>query len=387
VSKLAATSAFRIPDAAAVRATPRKYRGAVIGLGSIARQSHIPGFTHDDATRARLEIVATVDAEPSVAPLEGVPRLGDRNALRTIGDVDFVDICTPTSSHLDLTLWALEEGYHVLCEKPVALTVAEARRIADASRAAGRVVMPCHQYRFNPVWVQLRQWLEQGAIGRWHLAELHVYRLMADRGTSGDPTPWRGLRADAGGGILLDHGTVRTSGTAMHCINEYLHGLRGDDGRYRGLQQGVRFDRMLAPGGLAVVSGEDLTVVVSGTAEIENAPRTWIPAFRIVNATTGTNVHSVTGYQRQITLPTRGEFEYQFTMQMNVPAGRYNIEAFIWDAEANVHAITGPSLQVEVLEGAPFYGAVQMNSRWSVIKSGAAGASRIKSEAPKRHTA
>jgi hypothetical protein len=106
-----------------------------------------------------------------------------------------------------------------------------------------------------------------------------------------------------------------------------------------------------------------------------------------VKAATGTNVHSVTGYQRQITLPTCGEFEYQFTMQMNVPAGRYNIEAFIWDAEANVHAITGPSLQVEVLEGAPFYGAVQMNSRWSVIKSGAAGASRIKSEAPKRHTA
>jgi len=207
VSKLAATAAFRIPDAATVRATPRSYRGAVIGLGSIARQSHIPGFTYDAAMRARLEIVATVDSAPSVVPLEGVPQLGHRDALRSIGNVDFVDICTPTSSHLDLTLWALEHGYHVLCEKPVALTTAEARRIADASRAAGRVVMPCHQYRYNPVWVQLRQWLEQGAIGRWHLAELHVYRLMADRGTSGDPTPWRGLRADAGGGILLDHGT------------------------------------------------------------------------------------------------------------------------------------------------------------------------------------
>ena len=83
----------------------------------------------------------------------------------------------------------------------------EAQRIASASRAAGRVVMPCHQYRYNPVWVQLRKWLADGAIGRWHLAELHVYRLMADRGTSADPTPWRGLRADAGGGILLDHGT------------------------------------------------------------------------------------------------------------------------------------------------------------------------------------
>ena len=186
---------------------PRRYRGAILGLGSIARQSHMPGFTFDAATRDRFEIVAAVDRSSSVDPLDGVPLLASREALREIDGVDFIDICTPTSSHLDLTLWALEQGYHVLCEKPVALARADARRIADASRAAGRVVMPCHQYRYNPVWVQLRAWLAQGAIGRWHLAELHVYRLMADRGTSADTTPWRGLREDAGGGILLDHGT------------------------------------------------------------------------------------------------------------------------------------------------------------------------------------
>ncbi|MEO7038592.1 MAG: Gfo/Idh/MocA family oxidoreductase [Gemmatimonadaceae bacterium] len=200
-------TASPLRDAVAASPRTRKHRGAVIGLGGVARGSHIPGFMFDDAMRNRLEIVATVDAAPNVVPLAGVPQLTSRDLLRTISDVDFVDICTPTSSHLDLTLWALEQGYHVLCEKPVALTTAEARRIADASRAAGRVVMPCHQYRYNPVWVQLRKWLADGAIGRWHLAELHVYRLMADRGTSADATPWRGLRADAGGGILLDHGT------------------------------------------------------------------------------------------------------------------------------------------------------------------------------------
>ena len=207
MSEKAAAAASPRGDAAPGVPRARQYRGAVIGLGGVARGSHIPGFLHDAATRERLQIVATVDAAPSVEPLAGVPQLTSRAALLAIPHVDFVDICTPTSSHLDLTLWALEHGYHVLCEKPVALTTAEARRIADASRAAGRVVMPCHQYRYNPVWVQLRQWLAEGAIGRWHLAELHVYRLMADRGTSADATPWRGLRADAGGGILLDHGT------------------------------------------------------------------------------------------------------------------------------------------------------------------------------------
>ena len=42
--------------------------------------------------------------------------------------------------------------------------------------------MPCHQYRFNPAWQRLRQLLTEGAIGRWHLAEMHVYRQLADPG-------------------------------------------------------------------------------------------------------------------------------------------------------------------------------------------------------------
>jgi predicted dehydrogenase len=203
----AALAESKSPRASLTTPGTRRYRGAVIGLGGVARGSHIPGFLYDAATRNRLEIVATVDGAADATPLDGIPQLGHREALRSIPDVDFVDICTPTSSHLDLTIWALEQGYHVLCEKPVALTTHEARRIGDASRAAGRVVMPCHQYRYNPVWTQLRKWLAEGAIGRWHLAELRVYRLMADRGASVDPTPWRGLHADARGGILLDHGT------------------------------------------------------------------------------------------------------------------------------------------------------------------------------------
>jgi predicted dehydrogenase len=184
----------------------KPYRGAVLGLGGVARAAHLPGFRHDAAVRGRLDIVATVDSAP-VAPYDGIPNLTHRDALRELGSLDFVDICTPTASHLELTLWALEQGYHVLCEKPVAVNGAEAARIASAARAAGRVVMPCHQYRFNPVWLRISDWLARGVIGRWHLAEFHVYRLMADRGASASATPWRGQRADARGGVLLDHGT------------------------------------------------------------------------------------------------------------------------------------------------------------------------------------
>jgi predicted dehydrogenase len=158
---------------------------------------------------ARFRIVATVDGAPGVSPVSGVPHVERLRDLREAADgpIDFVDICTPTASHLELVLWALEQGYHVMCEKPVALTRAEAVRIRDAARDAACVVMPCHQYRYNPVWLKIREWLHSGVIGRWHLAEFHVYRLMADKGTGTTSTPWRGLAEHSRGGVLLDHGT------------------------------------------------------------------------------------------------------------------------------------------------------------------------------------
>jgi predicted dehydrogenase len=182
------------------------YRGALIGFGGVARGAHLPGFRHDAAVRARLDVVAAVDPAPSASEGAEVPVLTDRDALATIGQLDFVDICTPTATHLATTLWALEHGFHVLCEKPVAVTREGARRIATAAQRARRVVMPCHQYRFNPAWRQMLTWLREDAIGHWHLAELSVYRPAADAGADPRGQPWRTLAIE-GGGILLDHGT------------------------------------------------------------------------------------------------------------------------------------------------------------------------------------
>ena len=185
----------------------KRYRGAVIGVGGIARQSHLPALRDAAALRGRVEVVALVDSAANVPPVDSIPLLGRRDQLRDLAPLDFIDICTPTASHLELTLWGLEQGYHVVCEKPVALTRGEAERIAGAARASGRIVMPCHQYRHNPVWMKVKEWLASGAIGRWHLAEFSVYRTTADPGRVADGTPWRGTSAAGRGGVLLDHGT------------------------------------------------------------------------------------------------------------------------------------------------------------------------------------
>ena len=186
----------------------RVYRGAILGLGGIARSAHLPAFQSDPDVASRLQIVAIVDDAPTAPQsFNGIPLLSRADQLQDLGPLDFVDICTPTSSHLDLSLWGLSQGYHVLCEKPVAVNRAEATQLASAARVAGRVVMPCHQYRFNPVWLRLKRWLDDGVIGRWYLAEFRVYRLAADPGAGTDAVPWRGRRDAGRGGVLLDHGT------------------------------------------------------------------------------------------------------------------------------------------------------------------------------------
>lgn len=187
----------------------RRYRGAVIGAGGIARQSHLPALRDAPALRSRVDIVALVDSASDVPPVDGIPLLRSRDQLHAADPIDFIDICTPTASHVELVLWGLDQGYHVLCEKPVAVTRAEADRIAARARERNRLVVPCHQYRYNPVWTRVKQWLAEGAIGRWHLAELSVHRLAADPGREpgGAATPWRGTSAAGRGGVLLDHGT------------------------------------------------------------------------------------------------------------------------------------------------------------------------------------
>jgi len=188
-----------------VSAEPRQYRGIVVGAGGVARGAHLPAYQSHAAVRDRLHIVGVMDAAP-VAPLADLP-IVDEGGVDALGPIDFIDICTPTATHLELALWGLSRGYHVLCEKPVATTRREADTLAAAAVRARRVVMACHQYRFNPVWQQVIEWLSSGAIGRWHLAEWTVHRPAADPGAQRDAVPWRGRRAKSMGGVLLDHGT------------------------------------------------------------------------------------------------------------------------------------------------------------------------------------
>ena len=181
--------------------------GLIVGAGGVARLAHLPAYSYSPEIAARLVVTGAVDSRIPAPEFGGLPVYPSLAEATAGAAIDFVDICTPTATHRPLVLDAFARGLHVFCEKPVAVTAAEARELAAAARAARRVLFPCHQYRQNPAWVAMRRLIDDGAIGRWHLAEFHVYRAEADKGAIADSVPWRGKKENSLGGVLLDHGT------------------------------------------------------------------------------------------------------------------------------------------------------------------------------------
>ncbi len=88
------------------------------------------------------------------------------DAMLADPEIDVVDICTPTHTHHALALAALRAGKHVLCEKPMARTAAEAREMAAAAGEAGRVLMPAMCLRFWPEWAWLKEVVASERYGR-----------------------------------------------------------------------------------------------------------------------------------------------------------------------------------------------------------------------------
>jgi predicted dehydrogenase len=80
-------------------------------------------------------------------------------------DVQIIDVCTPDNEHTAPSIAAAEAGKHVICEKPLAMTVADARAMAEAAKKSGVKNMLCHNYRFFPAVRLARQLVEAGALG------------------------------------------------------------------------------------------------------------------------------------------------------------------------------------------------------------------------------
>jgi predicted dehydrogenase len=117
-------------------------------------------------------------------------------------DIDLVDICTPNSSHAEIAIAAARAGKHILCEKPLAMTVAEAREMLAAVKKAGVIHMVCHNYRFAPAVQLAKRLIASGALGKiYHIRATYLQDWIMD---SEFPLVWRLKKEETGSGAHGD---------------------------------------------------------------------------------------------------------------------------------------------------------------------------------------
>lgn len=195
----------RPPAEPPAEAASRPYRTALIGAGSIAGDAHVPAIR---ALAGQLDLVAVADSDPDrakqFAAAHAIPRgYGDPLELLAAEQPELVVVCTPSFTHTDLTVAALEAGAWVFCEKPLCGSLADHDRILAAERATGSYCAPVFQWRAGSGAAHLRGLLHRGEIGPPLLA---LCQTTWYRGPDYYAAPWRGKRATELGGATVTQG-------------------------------------------------------------------------------------------------------------------------------------------------------------------------------------
>lgn len=167
--------------------------------------------------------------------MKGVKGTTDWREVLDLLEVDVVDVCLPTPTHAEVSIAALKAGKHVICEKPMARSVAEARAIEQAERASRKFFMPAMVLRFVPEYAWLKKQIETGELG--------ALQSLVMRRVCGTPKGWF-LDAQLSGGAILDlhlhdadfiayllgmpravqsHGIRGASGAIDHVVSHYFY--------------------------------------------------------------------------------------------------------------------------------------------------------------------
>ncbi len=177
-------------------------RVGLVGAGSIARDQHIPGW------RLVSEAAVVGVADPSLAAAEQaaiafqIPRFeADYRRLLDDPAINVIDVCCPSALHAQVCIAALNAGKHVLCEKPMATSRADAEAVLAAVRSTGKKLMIGQQMRFDSSIVAVRKALSTIELGHVYYARAQWLRRRRVPGRPGFT-----VKANSGGGPLYDLG-------------------------------------------------------------------------------------------------------------------------------------------------------------------------------------
>ncbi len=185
-------------------------KGAIIGFGKIAQNSHLKAYQNDELKN---DVVITSVVEPleenKEAGKKNNPQLNFYSSMDELfanEKIDFIDITAPPKFHSQLIQEGIKQNVNILCEKPFTLNLEEAETTYSLLINYEKVFMPCHQYRYSPIWQNFKNFLINNNSDAKSLLQFNIFRLQADPGGTNFNPAWRTDKNVSGGGILADSG-------------------------------------------------------------------------------------------------------------------------------------------------------------------------------------
>jgi predicted dehydrogenase len=183
-----------------------KVRVGLVGIRNWAIDVHLHQLLSHPGARVVAICGRDLKQAEQVAAQHGIPRaFGDYHAMIDQGGLDAVVISTPDDTHYPITLAALEKGLHVVCEKPLAMSAAQAREMRDRAVAAGVVHMPFFTFRWIPAFQRMKRLVAEGYIGRVLSCEFHFLEGIGQPDHYAwrfDPRHSQGVLADRGSHMI-----------------------------------------------------------------------------------------------------------------------------------------------------------------------------------------
>ena len=203
----------------------KKLRVGIVGCGGIANGKHMPALkTVDDVEMVAFCDIIRERAEKAAAEygVDGAAVYEDYKEMLAKEKLDVVHVCTPNNSHAPISVAAMEADCHVMCEKPMAKTVAQAKEMLDAHKRTGKKLTIGYQNRFRADSQYLKKACVRDDLGEIYFAKAHAIRRRA--------VPTWGVFLDEeaqGGGPLIDIGTHALDLTLWFMDNYKVKSVKG----------------------------------------------------------------------------------------------------------------------------------------------------------------
>jgi len=194
---------------------------AVVGLGKLAQGQIIPGLRKAKSAKLVAVVSGHADKAKRIAAAEGLPAdavysYDDYDRIAKDPRIQVVYIVLPNSMHAEYTIRALKAGKHVLCEKPMATSVAECEAMIAAAKSANRKLMIAYRCHYEPKNLDAMRRVRSGAVGK---PRLFVTDMGRQADVSDPSDAWRVDKTLAGSGALGDMGIYGIS-ASRYILNE-----------------------------------------------------------------------------------------------------------------------------------------------------------------------